>query len=139
MLSMGFKMQDMLSMYEFDESGKRTNHYTMMRPTEQQIQDLVVIDLWNLRESLEKHSGTLAENADTYSKMFTEEMYVTMEVNSSLTFDILGRMYALQQLLTNPGGEDESLLDDPEFLRYVGEQEHARLKPIFENMRKSGA
>ena len=137
MLSMGFKMQDMLSMYEYDESGKMTKHYTVMRPTEQQIQDLVVIDLWNLRESLKRHSKTLAENADTYSKMRAEEMYVTMEVNSPLTFDILGRMHALHQMLTNPG-EDEPLLDDPEFLRYVGEQEHARLKPIFDNMRKTG-
>ena len=131
-------MQDMLSMYEFDESGRRTNHYTMMEPTEQQIQDLVVIDLWNLRESLGRHSRTLAENAGTYSKMRAEEMYVAMEVNSSLTFDILGRMYALHQMFTNPGGEDESLLGDPEYLRYVGEKEHERLKPLFENMRKSG-
>ena len=127
-------MQDMLSMYEYDESGRLTKHYTMMRPTEQQIQDLVVIDLWSLRESLEKHSRTLAKNADIYSEMRVEEMYVAMVVNSPLLPDILGRMYAFHQMLTNPE-EDEPLLDDPKFLRYVGEQEHARLKPVFDNMR----
>ena len=136
MLSMGFKMQDMLSMYEYDESGRLTKHYTVMRPTDEQIRKLVVIDLWNLRESLERHSGTLAENADAYSEMRTEETYVTMKVNSSLAFDIIGRMYAFHQMLTNPE-EDEPLLDDPKFLRYVGEQEYARLKPILDDMHKA--
>ena len=138
MLSMGFKMQDMLSMYEFDESGRRTKHYTMMRPTEQQTQNLVVIDLWNIKKSLDVHSKTLAENADAFSEIRAEEMFVAMQVNSPQVHDILGRMYALVQMLTNPGGS-EPLLDDPRFLRYIGEQEYARLKPILDNMRKTSA
>ena len=55
MLSMGFKIQEMVSMYEFDEaSGKKTKHYTMMEPAPEVLRDLVVIDLWDIKKSVEK-------------------------------------------------------------------------------------
>ena len=131
---MGFKIQCMLSMYEFEEeSGKKSAHYTLMDPTPQQIQDLVVVDLWDIRKSLERHKRTLAENAEAFFDMCAEEVFVAMSVNSTATLDILGRIYAVRQMLANPE-EIGPLLDEPGFLRHVGEQEYARLKPSYDEM-----
>ena len=83
MLSMGFKIQEMVSMHEFDEaSGKQTKHYTMMEPAPEALRDLVVIDLWDIKESVEKHRKILEKNAEIFSSMRAEEMYVTMSVNA---------------------------------------------------------
>ena len=137
MLSMGFKIQEMVSMYEFDEaSGKQTKHYTMMEPAPEALRDLVVIDLWDVRGSVEKHRKFLEENAEIFSSMRAEELYVAMSVNAPWVMEVFGRMYAIQHILLKPE-EPEPLLDDPAFLSFVGEQEYARLKPLYDEMTES--
>ena len=137
MLSMGFKIQEMVSMYEFDEaSGKQTKHYTMMEPAPEALRDLVVIDLWDIKESVEKHRKILEENAEIFSSMCAEELYVAMSVNAPWVMGVFGRMYAIQHILLKPE-EPELLLDDPAFLSFVGEQEYARLKPLHDGMTRS--
>lgn len=134
MLSMGFKIQEMVSMYEFDEaSGKRAKHYTMMDPAPGALGDLVVIDLWNIRESVEKHRKFLEENTEIFSSMRAEELHVAMKVNAPWVMEVFGRMYAVQHMLLKPD-EPEPLLDDPAFLSYVGKKEYARLKPLYDRM-----
>ena len=60
-------------------------------------------------------------------------MFVAMHVNSPLTRDILGRIYAVRVMLSNPE-EIEPFLDDRDFLLYVGEQEYERIKPFYDEM-----
>ena len=132
MPDMGFKIKDMLSMYKFERGSTRPSaHYTVVDPS--QVSEDVVVDLWDIRGSLKKHKAALAENAEAFFSMCSEEMFVAMYVNSTLTPDILGRIYAVRQMLASPE-EMEPLVDDPDFLLYVGTQEYARLKPLYDKM-----
>ena len=134
MLSMGFKIQEMVSMYEFDgTSGKQIKHHTLMNPVQEVLMDLVVIDLWDVKRSVEKHRKFLEENAEIFSSICAEELYVAMSVNAPWVMEVFGRMYAIQHILLKPE-EPEPLLDDPAFLSFVGEQEYARLKPLYDEM-----
>lgn len=138
MLSMGFKIKEMVSMYEFDEvSGKLEQHYTMIDPEPEKLRDLVVIDLWDIKESVNRHRKTLAENAGIFSSMRAEELYVAMSVNTPLVKEIFGRIYAVSHMISSPE-EMEPYLDDEGFLSYVGEQEYARLKPLFDKIEGPG-
>ncbi len=94
MISMGFKIKEMVSMYEFDEvSGKLGKHYTLIDPDPQKMQDKVVIDLWDIKESVDRHRKTLVENSEIFSSMRAEELFVAMSVNSPLVMEIFGRIY----------------------------------------------
>lgn len=134
MLSMGFKIQEMVSMYEFDEaSGKQTMHYTLMNPPPGKFLNLVVIDLWDIKASVNRHRKTLEENAEIFSSMRAEELHVAMSVDMPWVKEVFGRMYAVAQMLASPE-EIEQHLDDDDFLTYVGEQEYARLRPLFDKL-----
>ena len=130
---MGFKIQDMLSMYEFEAGSKKPSmHFTAIDQAPQHGQHMV-IDLWDIRGSLERHKTALEENSELFSKICSQETFVAMHVNSPLTRDILGRIYAVRVMLSNPE-EIEPFLDDQDFLLYVGEQEYERIKPFYDEM-----
>ena len=130
---MGFKIQDMLSMYEFEAGSKEpSRHFTAIDQAPQHGQHMV-IDLWDIRGSLERHKTALEENSELFSRICSQETFVAMHVNSPLTRDILGRIYAVRVMLSNPE-EIEPFLDDQDFLLYVGEQEYERIKPFYDEM-----
>ena len=129
----GFKIQDMLSMYEFEAGSKEpSRHFTAIGQAPQHGQHMV-IDLWDIGGSLERHKTALEENSELFSKICSQETFVAMHVNSPLTRDILGRIYAVRVMLSNPE-EIEPFLDDQDFLLYVGEQEYERIKPFYDEM-----
>ena len=137
MISMGFKIQQMTSMYEFEDgSDRRTRHYTVMGSGSRQNQNHIVIDLRDIAKSVEMHREALAKNSMAFEEMCAKEMFVAMSVNPELTPDILGRIYAVHIMLSTPE-EIEDLIDDPGFLQYVGRKEYARLKPLYDQMESS--
>lgn len=131
---MGYKIKEMVSVYEFNETtGKCERHYTLMSPDPQKLQDMIIIDLWDIRNSVNRHRKILLENAEIFSAMHAEESFVTVNVNSTLVKEILGRLYAAYSMLTEPE-EMEPLLDDDKFLSYVGEQEYIKLNAIYDKV-----
>ena len=65
--------------------------------------------------------------------MQEKESFVSINVNSTLTNEILGRLYAAYSMLTEPE-KIEPLLDDVKFLSYVGEQERIILNAIYDKV-----
>ena len=99
----GFKIQDMLSMYEFEAGSKEpSRHFTAIGQAPRQNGQHMVIDLWDIGGSLERHKTALEENSELFSRICSQETFVAMHVNSSLTRDILGRIYAVRVMLSNP-------------------------------------
>lgn len=140
MITMAYRINRFVSVYEFDETGRRGKHRILKDPAPEMLRGIILLDLWDIRNSASANKKTLLEHSKMYENMWSEELGVTMGAGFPLDQDVpmyefLGRLWTFDRLVRDPKAlQDvpERYLDDVGFMVHMGEKLYPDMKSLYD-------